>query len=344
MLVYSTRAPGAGGVIKDRPEDFVVSEVLSEMPGAGGMRTFTVTKVDRNTLDVAEELGKRVGCRIKFWGMKDKRSISTQFMQCAGGGRATRSVISGRGWSATSVGLWDELGPAYFAGNAFRIRLRNFSGAVEEVSDAVKSGGIANFFGYQRFGAVNQNHMIGRCIVMRNAAGCPGRASLKSAPRRIRALLVNAYQSYLFNMALSRVLSTEGELPVRASVVHRLAERPFRRAMEEPLANPASYEGTVPSAPVPGYSYRARGDVYSRALDEVMAAEGVRPRDFYVDDMPEVSAEGGWRPAVVLGRMDHREDPPDMMLNLLLQRGSYATVLLREILKPEDPVSAGLAT
>ena len=354
MLVYSTAVEGLGGRVKDSCEDFIVSEILAARPSAGRLPTFVVYKVNRNTIDVAGELSAAVGCRIRFWGLKDKRSISAQFMQCAGvsGGRS-RADIHGDGWIARYVGLWEELEPRHFAGNAFSIRIigierGSYGDSLHQMVSALQSGGIANFFGYQRFGAVNQNHVAGRCIVKKGLEGlesdrCPRRDELRSIPRRIRRLMVNAYQSYLFNASLSRVISEEGGLPRRSAIVHRVTMHPFPRALDEPIAGNASIEGTVPSAPVPGYAYRSRGDSYSRALDEIMREEGVTPRDFYVDDMPEVSEEGYWRPAVVLGRISVRSrGRDDIVLTLLLQRGSYATVVLRELMKPSDPVSSGL--
>ncbi len=350
MLVYSTPARGTGGRVRERYEDFAVAEVLAAGPPPGELPTFAVTKVGRNTIEVAEELGAAVGCRIKFWGLKDRRSLSTQFMQCAAPSAArVRREVRGNGWVARYVGLWDELEPQHFAGNAFSIRVAGLEGtrqdSMDAVAEALRSGRIANFFGYQRFGATNQNHLVGRCIVKRalGSPGCPGREELKSMPRRLRRLMVNAYQSYLFNLSLSRLIAEEGGLPPHSAVVHRVATRPFPRALEEPIPGAACPGRAVPSAPVPGYAYRSRGDPYSRALDEVMREEGVRPRDFYVDDMPEVSEEGSWRPAVVLGSARFREaGRGEVVVKLLLQRGSYATVVLRELMKPGDPQSSGL--
>ncbi len=341
MLAYSTDFGGIGGRVKERLSDFVVSEVLSSRPPAGDLPTYVVQKANRNTIDVAEELERAIRCRVKFWGLKDRRSISTQFMQCTVPRSRPTQAASGRGWSARLVGMWRELSSEHFAGNAFSIRIRGSGIPAErlaEAAEALRSGAMANFFGYQRFGAANQNHLLGRCIVRRDRGECRG--LVEGMPRRVRRLAISAYQSYLFNLSISRVLMEEGGLPRRAAVVHRVVPRPFLRAMEEPMAAPAHLDSTVPSAPVPGYSYRSRGDAYSRALDEVMREEGVSPRDFYMDDAPNLSAEGGWRPAALLGEARAGRDGE---LKLLLQRGSYATVFLRELMKPEDPVGSGLA-
>ena len=62
------------------------------------------------------------------------------------------------------------------------------------------------------------------------------------------------------------------------------------------------------------------------------------PKDFFVKEMQEISGEGGFRHAVMLCR-DFASSPPHV--SFTLSRGSYATMLLREIIKPSDPVALG---
>jgi tRNA pseudouridine13 synthase len=54
--------------------------------------------------------------------------------------------------------------------------------------------------------------------------------------------------------------------------------------------------------------------------------------------MQEVSDEGGFRQAVIKCEDFSVVEP---MVSFTLSRGSYATVLLREIIKPQDPIKAG---
>ena len=54
--------------------------------------------------------------------------------------------------------------------------------------------------------------------------------------------------------------------------------------------------------------------------------------------MQEVSNEGGFRQAVMQCSNFSINEP---YLSFTLSRGSYATVLLREIIKPANPVTAG---
>ena len=60
--------------------------------------------------------------------------------------------------------------------------------------------------------------------------------------------------------------------------------------------------------------------------------------------MQELSAEGGFRrPHLAVADPTWTVEGSTATLAFTLGRGQYATVLLREVLKPEDPVSAGLA-
>ena len=70
----------------------------------------------------------------------------------------------------------------------------------------------------------------------------------------------------------------------------------------------------------------------------MLDSEGVEPRDFFIKEMQEVSDQGGFRQAAVQCS-DYRADASAVEFSL--SRGSFATMVLREIMKPEDPIAAG---
>jgi tRNA pseudouridine13 synthase len=83
---------------------------------------------------------------------------------------------------------------------------------------------------------------------------------------------------------------------------------------------------------------------------QVLEEEGVKTERFRVNAVPKISARGGLRAVVapikdfklqgISARADaHGEREAD--LSFMLLRGSYATVLLREIMKPRNPISSG---
>jgi tRNA pseudouridine13 synthase len=70
----------------------------------------------------------------------------------------------------------------------------------------------------------------------------------------------------------------------------------------------------------------------------VIDFEEISPKDFFIKEMQEVSNEGGFRQASLFCS-DYSTDGNS--LEFTLSRGSFATILLREIMKPEDPMIAG---
>jgi len=54
--------------------------------------------------------------------------------------------------------------------------------------------------------------------------------------------------------------------------------------------------------------------------------------------MQEVSAEGGFRNSVMACKNFEVNEP---FIEFILSRGSYATILLREIIKSTNPISDG---
>jgi tRNA pseudouridine13 synthase len=77
--------------------------------------------------------------------------------------------------------------------------------------------------------------------------------------------------------------------------------------------------------------------------------EGVGPERFKVPGMEKISSSGSLRSALtpLIGfKMESTQNsasPERRMISLEfdLRKGSYATVVLREIMKPEDPIAAG---
>jgi len=169
--------------------------------------------------------------------------------------------------------------------------------------------------------------------------------ALRRIPIPIRRLLVNSYQAYLFNVALSHAVAEgvdyssarsgdnwallkEGGLTVGR--VHGVKE-------EVPKDGEA-----IPLVQIVGYAYRDYGSRFDSILAKVMKEELVSPASFYIKEAEEMSSEGGFRPAPLLSsdRSFTREER-GFVLEFSLGKGEYATVVLREVLKPEQPQLAG---
>lgn len=166
-------------------------------------------------------------------------------------------------------------------------------------------------------------------------------AALRSIPINIRRLFVQAYQAYIFNRCLSIavlngenvVKSKEGDLCFEienSSVFGRIRKY-----------NPSTdlISQTVPAIRLIGYTFQPGKGRFDKITEEIMSTEGITPREFYIKEMQELSAQGGFRQAPLWSK-DFRFRG-SLTVCFKLPKGSYATTLLRELMKPNDPVRAG---
>ena len=86
-----------------------------------------------------------------------------------------------------------------------------------------------------------------------------------------------------------------------------------------------------------GHSYfpKTRFDFY---IQKILKEEEVSIQDFFIKDFQEISIEGGFRNSLIQCN-DFAINNDIVKFNL--SRGSYATIVLREILKPENPLENG---
>lgn len=159
--------------------------------------------------------------------------------------------------------------------------------------------------------------------------GDPKKA-MSALPLSLRRLFVDAYQSYIFNLTLSRAFEYGEEVfsAQDGDVCYRKNAEIGKYEMDK------SQQLAVPLV---GYSYfkKTRFDFH---ISKILQDEGVRPSDFYIKEMQEASAEGGFRTAAISCKnLSIRGD----MVSFELQRGSFATMVLREMMKPNNPLEAG---
>lgn len=163
--------------------------------------------------------------------------------------------------------------------------------------------------------------------------------ALRKLPITIRRLFVQAYQSYLFNRSLSKAikegydigLARNGDVCLHVANNNIVGIRRFDdnvTAMQ------------LPAMPIVGYAFRENNRLSSIAKD-VLEEEGIHKNDFYVKEMQELSVEGGFRSMPLLCTQFSHVLDKSLQLEFVLYKGCYATVLLRELMKPADPIAAG---
>jgi len=154
--------------------------------------------------------------------------------------------------------------------------------------------------------------------------------AIRSIPLTMRRFYIQAYQSFLFNKTLSHAYEYGEELfsPTDDDVCFdKNAE--IGKFQNEPTQKLA--------IPLVGHSYykKSRFDYY---IKKVLEDELLTPKDFFIKDFQEISIDGGFRNASIKYENFNIEQN---LIKFQLQRGSYATIVLREILKPENPLDCG---
>ena len=184
--------------------------------------------------------------------------------------------------------------------------------------------------------------------------------AFRELPRRLRKLFVQAYQSYLFNRFLSERMRRGIALdePQVGDYMNKLDEHgiPTEEWDQTTSQNIQAMTAAVKehkmcvAAPLVGPDQPISKGIQGEIEHAILEEENVSPETFKIPFMPEATAEGRVRailnPVWNLVMEEISEDKEDtgkhiMKLGFTLNRGSYATVVLREFMKPQDLIAAG---
>jgi tRNA pseudouridine13 synthase len=175
--------------------------------------------------------------------------------------------------------------------------------------------------------------------------------ALRSLPLRLRRLLVESVSALIFNKALSRMIAEDlldvveaGDLVVRLDTFGRPEPgRPIMvsEANLQQVVRLIARGKLAVALPAPGYlspiPRSRKGEILLDILDEM----GLELNAFRLKTCPEASTRGSLRPIKItkwsckISEMDNTS----IKLNIELPPGSYATILLREIMKPKSPLA-----
>lgn len=181
---------------------------------------------------------------------------------------------------------------------------------------------------------------IERQVISALVAGKDAVSALRAVPITIRRLFVQAYQAFIFNRCLSAAITNGEDLlqPAEGDLCFEM-EGPatFGRIIKY---DPASKAKMVPAVRMAGYTFQPGKGRFENITKSILQEEGVAAKDFHIKEMQELSQQGGFRQAP-LWCMDFSYNNSPLTVSFKLPKGSYATTLLREIIKPGDPIKAG---
>ena len=416
-LKYLTRdLSGIGGVIKQRPSDFLVEEQpLYEPTGSGEHLLLYVEKRSQTTSDVIRRVAKMFHVRrrdVGYAGLKDKHAITRQHLSVYLPNPTNDEKYLSRFEFTPFKLLWshrhaNKLRRGHLKSNRFVIYIRDVepTAAVraKAVVDRLTTSGMANYVGSQRFGYRQNNHILGKLLMLEQwqpfldeLLGGPeesdgeathlGRqayekgdyeAALSVWPKRLRhdrqaldarrqglspreaAMLVdNQQREYLISALQSALFNEVLDNRIRDELVHRivpgdLAWKHGNRSVflvdEATAEKENAADGRVnrreisPSGPMWGQGMIKPSGRVLEWETQCLTQNGLSESDFARNE----HAVGGRRPLRVdvidpdvSGGSD--EHGPYVRIALELSRGSFATSMLREIMK-DDCVSMGRA-
>ncbi len=297
-------------MIKEKPEDFMVEEVI-DLDLSGGDYTYAkLTKIDWNTVDAINEIVKRLGVKrsnVSFAGTKDKFAVTSQYVSLYKVGKDRINSLNIKDVSLEVVGTGNKpISLGDLKGNKFRIKF----------STKNKTDFIVNYFGPQRFSKNNKD--VGKAIIKKDfKKACALIEShkvsrhlerfptdfvgaLKKLDKKVLSLYVNSYQSYLWNKAVEQFLG--------------------KKFLNEKIE---SF-----SVPLVSFDMEITNPDFEKIYEKLLKEECLSLKGFLIKQMPEVTPTQAERDLIV----DVTGFENDWgYVKFFLPKGAYATVVLEKL-------------
>ena len=319
--------------IRACPEDFVVDELpLYDCSGEGEHTFVRVEKRLRTTEQVARTLAREAGVRprdVGYAGRKDRNAVTRQWFSVPGLAPDQALALDVPGLRVLEASRHrNKLRTGHLAGNAFAIRVRGVPPALavqaEERSAVLRTRGMPNRFGDQRFGRDGDNVESARALLA-------GGGSRTAGDRRSQRFLLSALQSAVFNEVLAERPTGLDELERGdVAMLHqsggtfvvedREREAPRAAAFEISPTGPIFGTHLLAAEGQPGARERAVLDRWELGDGRIQLPRGLRLR-------------GGRRALRVRpGGLSLSGEPEDSVrVEVTLPPGSYVTVLIEEL-------------
>lgn len=194
MHPYLTASiPGTGGVIKESPADFIVSEIPAYEPcGSGEHLYLTIEKRGIATLEAIRRIARALKVTerdVGYAGMKDAVGITRQTLSLQRVTAEAALSLDLDGITVLSaIRHNNKLKLGHLKGNRFTIIVRGVVAEATTTASSVLSilqqRGVPNYFGYQRYGVLGNSHLIGVALLRRDWQGAVDR--LMGEPDAVR--------------------------------------------------------------------------------------------------------------------------------------------------------------
>ena len=328
------------GLIRQRPEDFLVDEWLGFEPSGDGEHDLVrIQKTSANTAWVARQLASFAGIPARdvgYCGLKDRHASTTQWFSVRRIGTIDWDAFEAEGVRVLEVlAHRRKLRRGSHRGNAFRIALRPEPDIaplplIEERLGEIERRGVPNYFGEQRFGRGASN--IGE------AERLFGGQRMK---RNRRSIALSAARSFLFNAILDRrVRDGSWDRVLPGELVNLDGSRSVFSAGDEDLGDRLAALDVHPTATLWGCNAPiGRDDVAALEQDVV----GKTP--VLAEGLERAGVDAGHRATRLrVQNLDWSVDGSVLALSFSLPSGAFATAVLREIADVVDAQTVSSST
>lgn len=323
--------PCGRAVLKATAEDFQVDEVLDiPLTGQGEHLWLWVEKRGLNTEEAARRIARAAGLPLKavsYAGLKDRQALTRQWFSLHLPGKADPDL--GAAESPALVILNRQrhnrkLQRGAHAANGFTLRLSALQGsreALEQRLQRIAEQGVPNYYGLQRFGFAGGNLFEARQHAQRQEL---------PAQRNLRSRLLSTGRSFLFNSVLAqRVAAGDWNTARVGDLLAFTSSRSFFPAGEQECLDPRlDILDLHPTGPLWGQGAPATAGA-------ILALEqGVGEREAALADWLAKAGMAHERRILrlpIAGLTWHYPEPDILQLAFVLPAGSFATVVVREL-------------
>ncbi|MBS3095110.1 tRNA pseudouridine(13) synthase TruD [Candidatus Woesearchaeota archaeon] len=329
--------------IKQIPEDFIVEEIPNiNLSKGGDYSYFFIEKKNWNTQDVIRELARRLHVKENIFniaGIKDKNAITRQVVSAYKMPQQVIAKIKIKDVKINFIGRGnDRIKLGQIIKNNFTITVRNLDSKEHNKIDFIE-----NYFDEQRFGGTNQ--LIGSALVKKDFPEACSLLGLNvekndyigairnNVNRKMLVFYVNAYQSLLFNKAVSGYIKLKSAdfLDVKSENTNFT----FTNSAIENI-----------KVPIIGFLSVIRNKEIKKIYTHILAKEGIKKEDFLFPMMPELSSEGNERDLIVKVNVSITFENDEINKNKLkailsfsLDKGAYATIVIKKMFCNNQPIA-----
>lgn len=363
--------PGIGGRLRCTEDDFQVEELPAYPPEGAGDHVFAwIEKRDLTTPAAVDRMARALGVRaqdVGWAGMKDRHAVTRQLLSFPPP-TTPEAVRALAGEVAGVQVLWAErhrhkLRTGHLHGNRFALRIRETDVDADTAAARARAilerlsrpPGSPNWFGMQRFGAEGNNAEIGRALIVGAERGDARGRGRRGPTGRQKRLYVSAFQSMLFNEYLRRrMLDGLLDRVIEGDLLQKRASGGVF-CSTDPAADQARLDAgeLAPTGPMYGHRLMCPPPDSAAGVREaaVLADAGIELKAF---ERVGKLGEGTRRALAVDLGMQAADQATDQATEQVrtavtslgdrsveicfaLPAGSYATAVLREIIKGPKP-------